>query len=138
MEDMGLGAGLGALGFWLFVAAIVLGGIWDGARRRETQHETLRRMIESGQPLDQKLVDRLLGLDKRLDVDLKVAGLICLGLAPGLALLGWLIGLKSEGAFLPLLGTAALVTCIGGGLLIAAGYARRAYVTGDDVGHGAA
>ena len=43
------------------------------------QHETLRRVIESGQPIDQTLMDRLLGGEKRVDRDLKVAGLIVMG-----------------------------------------------------------
>ena len=49
MEAISLGAGLAALGFWLFIAVVVIGGIWDGARKREAKHESLRRIIESGQ-----------------------------------------------------------------------------------------
>ena len=52
------GAGLGAMGFWLFIAAAVLGGIWDGIKKRETQHETLRRMLASDQPIDEEMVDK--------------------------------------------------------------------------------
>lgn len=127
MQEIGLGAGLAALGFWLFIAAVVAAGIWDGIRKRDAQHETLRRLIESGQPLDQKLVDKLLGLDKRPDQDLRAAALICFGIAPGLAILGWLISLQTEDALLPLLGTALLVACIGAGLLLAARTLQRSY-----------
>ena len=34
-------AGLGAFGFWLFIAAVVVAGIWFDARKRESQQETL-------------------------------------------------------------------------------------------------
>ena len=82
MENMGLGAGLGALGFWAFIAAVVIAGIWYAIREREAKHETLRRMIESDKAIDQALMEKLLSLNgggsKRLDHDLKVSGLIVL------------------------------------------------------------
>ncbi len=46
MEMEGLGKGLEALAVFLFLAAFSLGGIWYRVRKREAQHETLRRMIE--------------------------------------------------------------------------------------------
>jgi len=52
MEDLGIGAGLAALGFWGFVAVAVVAGIWDNIRKRDAQHETVRRLIESGQSAD--------------------------------------------------------------------------------------
>ena len=30
-----MGAGIAAFGFWLFIAAAVVGGIWEGVRKRE-------------------------------------------------------------------------------------------------------
>lgn len=132
MQGVSLGAGLGALGFWSFIAAVVVAGIWYGIRQRQAEHETLRRMMESGQPIDQALMDRILSLSgggrDRLDRDLQVAGLIVLSVAPGLALMGWVLGMQSEKALLPLLGAAALVGCVGIGLLVASrvvGRSRR-------------
>ncbi len=131
MENMGLGAGLGALGFWAFIAAVVIAGIWYAIREREAKHETLRRMIESDKAIDQALMEKLLSLNgggsKRLDHDLKVSGLIVLFVAPGVALLGWFIGLQSEDVLLPLLGAAALIACVGIGLLVAAKSIERSY-----------
>ena len=89
MEEITVGAGIGALGLWLFVAACVSAVMWDGIRKREAQHETLRRMIESGQPIDPTLRDRLLGTNKRPDRELLVWGVVSLFTAPGLAMLGW-------------------------------------------------
>jgi len=124
MQEIGIGAGLGALGFWGFVAIVVVATIWDGVRKREVHHETLRRMIESGQTIDHALFDKLLSSDrsgsKNLARDLNYSGLIVLFIAPGLAILGAFVGV-----FLPLLGVAALVACVGGGLLVAARAIRR-------------
>jgi hypothetical protein len=116
----GIGLGLGALGFWSFIAVCVIAGIWDGIRKREAQHETLRHMIESDQVIDQALMESLLGGYKRLDRDLRTWGLILLFVAPGLALLGWFISLQWAEWLLPMLGVAALVGCVSIGLLVAA------------------
>ena len=118
--------GLAALGFWMFIAAVSVGGIWDGVRKREAEHETLRRMIESGKTPDQALVDKLLGHKKDPARDLKVAGLIVIFVAPGLALMGWLIGLAQPDALMPLFGVAGLVGFVGIGLLTAARFLERA------------
>lgn len=118
--------GLAAFGFWMFIAAVSVGGIWDGVRKREAEHETLRRMIESGKTPDQALVDKLLGHKKDPARDLKVAGLIVLFVAPGLAFLGWIIGLDEPDAIMPLFGVAGLVGFVGIGLLVAARFLERA------------
>ncbi|MDJ0653854.1 MAG: DUF6249 domain-containing protein [Xanthomonadales bacterium] len=115
----GLGAGLAALAFWGFIAAIVVAGIWYDARKRESHQETLRRMVESGN-VDPELVDRILGSDENLGRDLRTAGWIVLGTAPGLALLGLILGMEFPDTRLPLLGVSALVLCVGIGLMVAA------------------
>ncbi len=87
MEDFGTGAGLAALGFWLFVGLAVVAGAWDSVRKREAQHETLRRIVESGQTVDEHLADRLLSNtteSKSLARDLRVGGLILGCIAPGM------------------------------------------------------
>ena len=118
--------GLAALGFWLFIAAAAVGGIWDGVRKREAEHETLRRIIESGKTPDQRLIDKLLGTNKAPERDLKVAGLIVAFVAPGLAVMGWMVSLKEPDALMPIIGAAALVGFVGIGLLVAARYMARA------------
>lgn len=118
--------GLAAFGFWMFVAAAAVGGIWDGVRKRDAQHETLRRMIEAGKEPDPQLVDKLIGAAKKPARDLKVGGLIVIFVAPGLALMGWVISLQNEDVLIPLLGVAGLVAFVGIGLLVAAGFLERA------------
>jgi len=129
MDNLGSGAGLGALGFWLFLASIIAVGVWYDIRRREAQHETLRRIIESGQPIDETLVDKILSLasgNKELARDLRVAGLITAFIAPGLAILGLVLSIAVKPMLLMiLLGVAALVGFIAAGLLIASRVAQR-------------
>lgn len=121
----GLGAGLGQLAFWGFIASVVVGGIWYSAREKEAQHETLRRMIESGKPIDQELMEKILGGTKDTARDLRVGGMITLAVAPGLAIMGWFISIIDERALYPLLGIAILVGCVGIGLLVAAKSTER-------------
>ena len=117
----------GALGFWLFLAAVVVASIWSGIREKESQHETLRRIIESGKEVDDALLAKVAGTDGRLDQDLKVAGLIVIFIAPGIALLGFFISLLDSAWLLPLLGVAGLIGFVGIGLLVAARFAERSY-----------
>lgn len=121
-----IGAGIAALAFWGFIAAVVVAGVWDGAKKREAQHETLRRMIESGKPLDETLVRKLMiGEPKRPDRDLGIGAIIVLAAAVGLAVLA--VFLDRDALF----GVAGLVGCIAAGLGAASAYARR---TRDDDG----
>ena len=131
ITTIGTGAGLAAMGFWIFIAIVATGGVWDKIRKRDAQHETLRRAIESGQPIDDALTDKLLimgGDSKDLDRDLKVGGLITLCLAPGLALMGWIMSLTlAEELFAVMLGVAALLIFISAGLLLASAVVHRWY-----------
>jgi uncharacterized protein YneF (UPF0154 family) len=122
----GLGAGLAALAFWGFIAAVVVGGIWYAVREKEAQHETLRRMIDSGKELDEETVSMVFKENGRPDWDLKIGGIIAASAAPGLAVLGWSLGSVSSEALHALLGVAGLVAFIAAGLLIAAKVAEKA------------
>ncbi|HEV2703517.1 MAG TPA: hypothetical protein VGV09_17965 [Steroidobacteraceae bacterium] len=43
----------GALGFWIFIAAIVVAAIWSGSRREAEKHETMRRIVEKTGVVDE-------------------------------------------------------------------------------------
>ena len=120
-----LGGGLAALAFWGFIASTVLGGIWYSIREKDAQHETLRKIIESGQKIDDRVVDKIMNGDSKIDEDLKIAAYIVLFVSPGLALLGWFLKRVSEDAFPALLGVAGLVMFVGLGLLAASKVAER-------------
>ncbi len=132
LADFGVGGGLAALAFWMFIAAVVIGGIWDSIRKREAQHETVRRIIESGQQIDQQLIDKLLSLSdgrsKRLDRDFKITALCILPTAVGMAFFAGILGSYYPGYLMPLLGVAALLACIGIGFWVAANYVARWYI----------
>ncbi len=123
----GIGGGLAALAFWGFIASVVVAGIWYGLRERQAQYDTLSRLIESGQTIDEDMVEKILGGNDRVDVGLKIAGLIVIFVAPGIAVLAWFISQLSEPWLMPLLGAAALVAFVGVGLLVAAKFAERSY-----------
>ncbi len=118
-----MGAGVAALGFWLFIAAAVIGGIWDGIRKREEAHKTLRQLLESQPNADEKLlafVQSLVeGVRSRPDRDFLVAGLWLIPVAIGLAVLGYFVSRINAEALYPILGAALLAGCIGMGALVA-------------------
>lgn len=124
--EQGIGAGLGALAFWGFISALIVSAVWDGVKKREAEHETLRRIIESGQPLDDAMREKLLGSGhRRPDRGLQISGIIALAVSVGFAILGLFVGATEERALMPILGFSALVACIGIGLLVASTFVRR-------------
>ena len=133
MQGFTIGAGMAALAFWGFIASVVVAGIWYDIRKREAQHETVRRIVESGKPIDEALMDKLLSLgsgkSERLDRGFKITGLIMLPTAAGLAIFGLILGSQFPQTQFPLLGAAALVGCIGLGFLLTANIAKRWYMS---------
>ena len=131
MEDFSSGAGMAAMGFWLFIAIVVAAGVWDSIRKREAQHETLRRIIESGQKIDDEMTNKLLSLtggNENLQRDLNVGGVIMLFIAPGMLLMGWIMSIfLEEELFGVMLAVSALILCIGLGLMVAAYTVKRWY-----------
>jgi hypothetical protein len=122
----GLGEGLAALAFWGFIAALCVAGIWGDAKKRESQHETLRRMLEGNKPVDEALLTKLMGDEpRRPDRDLNVAAIILVSVAVGLVVLAAALSDMAPGALMPLLGSAGVCVCIAGGLKFAAAYVRR-------------
>ena len=133
-----IGGGLAVFAFWAFIASCVVGGIWRSVREKETRHETLRRIIESGKDVDAELIDRIMSDDNKGDneseVDLKVGAYITMSAAPGLALLGWVLEIVSDNdkVFPLLLAIAGLVFFIAIGLLVASRVVKRSREPGDD------
>lgn len=126
---MDAATGLAALGFWLFIAIVVGGGIWYDAKRKEMQQETLRRIVESGRDIDPAVIDRVVGTSdaKELERDLKVGAYIVLAVAPGLLALGFFLGMIAPEARMALTGVSVLVAFVGAGLLLASRLVERRY-----------
>ena len=127
--ESSLGLGLGALGFWLFIAAAVLATYWDNIRKRESQHETMRRIIESQSSVDEALLQRLMnvveGRSGRPDRDMKVAALWILPTSVGVAAFAVILSMQVAEALYPLLGAALLLASLGIGFLIASRVVTR-------------
>ena len=128
VDSVGIGAGLVALSFWLFVAAVSVAGIWDGVKKREAEHETLRRILESNRDLDPDTLDRLMSLvggNAKPERDFKIAAMWILPISPGVAAMGYFISLIAEEAFYPLMGVAAIMLIMGLGFWISGNIAAR-------------
>ena len=104
--------------FWIFVASVVVAGIWYAyARNRETQ-KTIRLAIEKGVQLDAALVDKLFTRESGNPEDYYIGGSICLACGIGLPVLGYFIGRIEPAAFFPIAGAGVLVGLIGISLII--------------------
>ena len=79
---------LGAFGFWLFWAVVVLAWTWWANTKRKTKHETLSLLINKGDTVDPRIIENLLQESKpspsRLHVWLMVFGLIILFVGVGM------------------------------------------------------
>ena len=131
MQDVGIGAGLVSLAFWGFIATAVVAGMWDSIRKREAKHETVRRLVESGQSLDGDLMDKLVNLtenkSERPDRVFFLTGLWILPVSVGLAVFGFIMGGYYPETYGPLLGAAGLTGVLGLGFLLASKIVWRWY-----------
>ena len=57
-------SGLGALGFWLFLAILVVAIVWAVVRKAQIRQEALIRIVESGQSLDKELIENIFSSKK--------------------------------------------------------------------------
>jgi hypothetical protein len=49
----------GSGGFWIFIAALVVGGMWSDARKKSDKHETLRMIVEKTGTVDEAKLKEL-------------------------------------------------------------------------------
>jgi hypothetical protein len=135
---MGSMGDLSGFGFWMFITAVVVGSMWCKARKRETQQDTLRRLVESGKDIDEAVLEKILAVsnkdnsnkDNSNDQELTTAGLIVLFASPGLYVLGYFMQGLNEKLLTVLTGVAGLVAFVGIGLLVAGQVAKRWYTDG--------
>jgi len=104
--------------FWLFIASIIVAGIWLAhARNKETQ-KTIRLAIEKGVPLDPAMIDKLVVRQSGNPEDYYIGGYICIACAIGLPIFGYFIGRIAPQAFYPIVGAGVLVGLVGISLII--------------------
>jgi hypothetical protein len=49
----------GDVGFWIFIAALVVAGMWHDAQEKAAKHETLRRLVEKTGTIDEAKLKEL-------------------------------------------------------------------------------
>jgi hypothetical protein len=114
------------LGFFTMVVAIVLVSVWGGVQSKKEVNETLRRAIESGQPLSSEALSALQKPERPASQDLR-SGVILTALAIGFGLCAAVFGEGDFGSGGPGQGfaiAAIIVGSIGIGQLLA-GWLRR-------------
>lgn len=132
---------LGAAVFWIALAAFLIAGSYFRFRREKLRQETLLRLVERTGHLDEQQVKALFpppppppphawSAPRQPDArrGLKVGGTIVLSIAAGLALVAWvLVELGFSTADDPVqlaLVWAALIACVGVGLIVSARFVR--------------
>lgn len=106
------------LGFFLMIAAIVIGPRYLKSQERQKMAETLRAAIEKGQPLPTEVIEamssdvRSPGMAPSPQRDLRT-GIIWLGVGIGFAALGAILSFEEPDALFPLLGVATFPIFIG-------------------------
>ena len=66
---------LGAFGFWIFIAALLVGGMWKDSRQQAEKHETLRRIVEKTGEIDEVKLKELFGPDEESNPAVTYRGL---------------------------------------------------------------
>jgi hypothetical protein len=111
-----------AIAFWAFVAIATVAGVVSDYKKRKLALEPLRAAIERGQQLDPAVVERLMApaTDSGINpLHLRIAGLIVISAAVGIAILSLFLAHITPIALYPVMGGAILVLCIGVGLYLA-------------------
>src|SRR6185436_7312872 len=132
---------IGAAAFWIAVAAVLISGGYFQFRRERLRQETLLRLVERTGQLDEQQLKAMFPPPPPLPAHvwgppehpdgrriLKVFGTVALSLGAGLAMFSWVLreigelGLQDNAE----LGFAwaALIACVGIGLIVAARFVR--------------
>ena len=106
------------LGFFAMIAAIVVLPAYFRSKERQKIADTVRAAIEKGQPLPPEMIEALTSDARQRasspapEKDLR-NGMVCLGVAVGLALFGVAVGFVHDEARYALMGVAAFPGFIG-------------------------
>jgi len=78
---------LGPYMFWIFIAVIVIAGMFFGYLRSASRDKTIRELAERGQPIPPEIFQRSPGSGSRSG--LLIGGLVMLFIGIGLSLMIW-------------------------------------------------
>jgi len=117
-------------GFMAMIAAIVIVPRYFRSVERQKMAELMRAAIEHGQPMSPEVMDALSTSAGKAVMpptpsrDLRT-GLIWIGVAVGLACLGWAVSFEDPDALFPFLGFAAFPAFIGAAFIVMWAVARE-------------
>lgn len=131
---------LGALGFWIFVAVVVVALIWRGARDKAEKHETLRRIVEKTGRIDEEKLKELFAKPPSVEQKpgsgyraLRIGGTIVMFLGAGvITFFGFVVGLfvllgktlPEVENIAPLFAVGIVIAFVGYGLFFASRFAE--------------
>jgi len=118
---------VGAFGFWMFIAAVVVAGTWSSARKSAEKHETLRRIVEKTGSIDEAKLKELFKEDSEetkpgeVYRGLRIGGMIIMFVGAGMALsflilvllgnaIGWWFGGLAVSAGIAMLGLGVFIS----------------------------
>lgn len=104
--------------FWMFLACVVVAGIWYAYARNKQTQKTIRLAIEKGIHIDDAFLKKLFAKESGNPQDYYIGGYICIAVAMGLPVMGYFIGKIAMEAFYPLMGAGILVGLIGISLVL--------------------
>jgi hypothetical protein len=118
---------------FVFLTISAVAGMISAYKKRRLEMETLRAVVERGQPLDPALIERLLGKEKYEyeqqsppePLGFRIGGIVTTATGIGIALLAYFLFVVAPFAFYPVVGLGILVVCIGISLLICASVVER-------------
>lgn len=142
MDQIHGGTDWGGFAFWLFIAACVLAGTWEKIRRNAEKHETLRIIIEKTGTVDEAKLKELFNSSASGDGStpgesyrgLRIAGVIVMGVAAGMAVLFLVVGRFGEMSHRAYVGSLAIslaIAFLGMALFFSSRYAQRPPDRGD-------
>jgi hypothetical protein len=122
MGNLGFGAYLVGVAFWMFIGAVAIAGIVFDYQKRRLNVDLLRTLIEKGQSIDPAVLAKLMSpqtLDERVDpTHLKVGGIITNAAGVGLMFMAYFISRIAPVALYPILGSGVITICVGVGLIV--------------------
>lgn len=120
---------MGAFGFWIFLAAVVIASVWWATTKRKTRQAALNALINKGDSVDPRVIEGILedtrSAPSRLDIWLMVIGLVTLFSGIGFLAMGYFLGQLDADARLAALATGAGTALSSLGFIVGSIFVRK-------------